>query len=72
MFEYSYERIEVSFSGWEFFGSAVRETDDYKRVIQKKAQEGWRFVTWIPVKQKAEGIITAIDLVFEKKVTNTN
>ena len=68
MYEYDYERIEVYFSGWEFFGGTVRETDDYKRAIEKRAKDGWRFVTWIPVKQKAEGIITAIDLIFEKEM----
>ena len=72
MFEYSYERIEVYLSGWDIFAGAVRETEDYKKVIRKKAQEGWRFVTWIPVNQKAEGIITSIDMVFEKEKTDTD
>ncbi|MDO5138304.1 MAG: DUF4177 domain-containing protein [Oscillospiraceae bacterium] len=68
MFEYAYERIEVSFAEWRLIGGGlITETDDYKRIIEKKARDGWRFVTWIPVKQRGEGMIEEIDLVFERE-----
>lgn len=67
MYEYDYERVEVNLSNWQVFGGFVREPSGYRDVIRRWARKGWRFITWIPVTQKAEGIIDAIDLVFEKE-----
>ena len=67
MYEYKYERVKVVHTNWKFVGGLVSETIDYKEIIEKRSLEGWRFVTWIPVKQIAEGIIVEIDLVFERE-----
>lgn len=67
MYEYAYDRIECYFSGWKLFEGAVRETDDYKDVIRRRAADGWRFVTWIPVDQNGSGSISTVDLIFEKE-----
>ena len=41
MFEYAYERIEVSFAEWRLIGGGlVTETDDYKRIIEKRHAMG--------------------------------
>ena len=41
---------------------------DYQSVIARRAQEGWRYVGFVPVKQSGHGVISKMDLIFEKEV----
>ena len=37
-------------------------------VEAEKAKEGWRYVGFVPTKQRPTGHIQELDLVFEKKI----
>jgi len=67
MYKYEYETIETNLSGWGFVSGNKYETHDYKMIIEKRASEGWRFVTAIPLSQRGTGHIEKMDLVFEKE-----
>lgn len=69
MYKYEYERFEISFQGWGLRGN-IFPIDGYKEAITRRAEEGWRLVTCIPVVQRGEGLIESIDLVFEKENDN--
>ena len=44
---------------------------DYRAIIEKKAKEGWRYVGYIPTRQRGTGHIEEMDLVFEKEAEYT-
>ena len=52
MYKYEYEKIDCSLSGWGIGGGNVYEIDDYKRIINHRASEGWRYVGYVPTKQR--------------------
>ena len=66
-FIYSYETVSCSLSGWGGFGGNIYEIGNYRAVIDKKAQAGWRYVGFIPTAQRGTGHIEEMDLVFEKE-----
>lgn len=39
---------------------------DYQEIIDEKAKQGWRYVGYIPTKQRGTGHIQELDLIFEK------
>lgn len=47
MYQYEYEKISCELHGWGFGGN-VYETDDYRSVIERRAENGWRYVGYIP------------------------
>ena len=61
---YTYEcesvRGESDLFGWEI--------EDYQSMIARRAQEGWRYVGFVPVKQSGHGVISKMDLIFDKEV----
>lgn len=59
MYTYEYERILCK-------GVFSSEPQGYQEIIACRAEEGWRYVGFIPAKQ-LNGFVTAIDLVFEKE-----
>lgn len=66
MFIYEYERIISDLTGWGFAGNKY-ETEEYKKVITRRATEGWRYVGFIPAIQRGTGHIEEMDLVFERE-----
>ena len=70
MYKYEYETIIIEFSGWGVFNGNVYSIDSYQDVIEKRAKNGWRYVGFIPTKQRGTGHIQEFDLIFEKQETN--
>jgi len=46
----------------------IYSIDDYRSVINKRAENGWRYVGCIPTKQRGTGHTQEMDLSFEKEV----
>ena len=68
---YSYETIQSGLDGWGAFGGNVYAIEDFRPIIRRKAAEGWRYVGFIPTKQRGTGHIEEMDLIFEKETDNT-
>ncbi|MBQ2034465.1 MAG: DUF4177 domain-containing protein [Peptococcaceae bacterium] len=68
MYTYEYETISCEFDGWGLVYSDILKTKDYRYIIDKRASEGWRYVGYIPVEQRATGHVQKLDLIFEKEV----
>lgn len=69
MYKYEYETITCELGGWGVFGGNVYSiVEDYRAIIDKRAQNGWRFVSCLPTKQRGTGHTQEIDLIFEKEV----
>ena len=66
MFKYEYETVNCSMDGWGVFSGNVYTIEDYRSVIDAKAKEGWRYVGYVPTKQKGTGHVEELDLIFEK------
>lgn len=67
MYRYEYETVSCEISGWGFGSGNVYETDDYRSIIDRRAKDGWRYVGYIPTKQRGTGHIGELDLIFEKE-----
>jgi hypothetical protein len=68
MYKYEYEKVDCSLSGWGIGGGNVYEIDDYKSVINRRAASGWRYVGYVPTKQRGTGHVQEIELIFEKEI----
>lgn len=66
MYTYEYEKIIIEFSGIGLFNGNIYSIEEYKDIINKRALDGWRYVGFIPTKQRGTGHIEEIDLIFEK------
>ena len=66
MYIYEYEKIIIEFSGIGLFNGNIYSIEDYKDIINQRASDGWRYVGFIPTKQRGTGHIEEIDLIFEK------
>lgn len=60
MYTYEYERVYVE-------GFFRLETKGHEEVIARRAEDGWRYVGFIPVVW-TNGALTEMDLIFEKKL----
>ena len=49
-------------------GQRIYAVEDYRFIIDKRAERGWRYVGFIPTKQRGTGHIQEMDLIFEKEV----
>lgn len=67
MYIYEYERISSDFSGWGMLSGSKYGMEFYKEIINKRGQEGWRYVGFIPTAQRGTGHIEEMDLVFERE-----
>lgn len=67
MYQYEYEKVICEFNGYGLFNGNVYGIDDYKSIIETRAKEGWRYVGYIPTKQRGTGHIQELELIFEKK-----
>ena len=64
MFKYEYETVSCDFLG----SGNIYSIEDYRSIINKRAEQGWRFVAAIPTKQRGTGHTQELDLVFEKEI----
>lgn len=67
MYKYEYEHVYINFNGFGLFNGKVYSIEEYKEIIEKRVTDGWRYVGFIPTKQRGTGHIEEIDLIFEKK-----
>ena len=67
MYKYEYEKVVCEFGGWGAFSGNVYSIEDYKKIIEERAKNGWRYVGYIPTKQRGTGHIQELELIFEKK-----
>ena len=68
MYKYEYETVSCEFGGWGFGSGNIYSIDDYRSIINKRAENGWRYVGCIPTKQRGTGHTQEMDLIFEKEV----
>ena len=68
MYTYEYETVTIEFSGYGLFNGNVYSIEEYRNIIEKRAKDGWRYIGFIPTKQRGTGHIEEIDLIFEKKL----
>ena len=68
MYRYEYETVSCELGGWGFGSGNIYSIGDYQSVINKRAEEGWRYVGCIPTKQRGTGHTQEMDLIFEKEV----
>lgn len=68
MLQYEFERVNCDApSNYSLFSGIVPETAEHRVCILRRAEEGWRYVGFVPVGQRASGYLTEIDLIFEKE-----
>ena len=60
MYTYEYERICLT-------GVFKLTSKDHKSVIAHRAEDGWRYVGFIPV-EWTSGVLEETDLIFEKEL----
>lgn len=41
---------------------------EHREIINKRAESGWKYVGFIPTRQRGTGHIQSLDLIFEKQV----
>jgi len=68
MYKYEYEKIDCEFDGFGMFNGNIYSINDYKKIIDERAKTGWRYVGYIPTKQRGTGHIQELELIFEKEV----
>ncbi|MBR3570887.1 MAG: DUF4177 domain-containing protein [Oscillibacter sp.] len=59
MKQYEYVSVHTG----KMFGA---QSEEHRKIIDAYAAEGWRYVGFIPVTMSAYGLITNMDLVFER------
>ncbi len=67
MYQYEFESVSIEFSDIGMIRGNRYEMDNYRKIIEKRAADGWRLVTMIPKVQRGMGFIEVMDLVFEKE-----
>lgn len=72
MYKYEYVKLKCKFEGWGGFAGNIYRFKGIKTIIESKAKIGFRYVGFIPTKQRGTGHIEELVLVFEKKVENTD
>ena len=68
MYKYEYETVTYDFGGWGLGAGNIYSIEDYRSIIDRRAEDGWRFVGCIPTKQRGTGHTQEIDLIFEKEI----
>ena len=64
MFIYKCHRMTTKVSG---IGITEYRFENMRDVIDKYANDGWRYVGFVPVLQRGNGYIEEIELIFEKE-----
>ena len=68
MYKYEYETVKCDFGGWGPGSGSIYSIEEYRSIINKRAENGWRYAGYIPTKQRGTGHIQEMDLIFEKEV----
>ena len=68
MYKYEYETVSCDFGGWGLGSGNIYSIEDYRSIINKRAELGWRYVGYIPTKQRGTGHTQELDLIFEKEI----
>lgn len=68
MYKYEYVKVVCSRGLLKYRNNEPVHIKDYRAIIDEKAQNGWRFVGFVPTKQVGYGYTQEIDLVFEKEL----
>lgn len=71
-YTYNYEKISCHYQGFGLLNGNIYSINDYKVLIEKKAKQGWRYVGFIPTKQRGTGHIEELELIFEKELESEN
>ena len=45
----------------------IYSIEDYRSIIRERAEHGWRYVGYVPTKQRGTGHVQELDLIFEKE-----
>jgi len=61
MYEYKFEKVYLSLSSFN-----SQPLDDYHEIIQKHAQDGWRFVQIFAPSLKETGQSSYFEMIFER------
>lgn len=64
MYKYDYVKIKCQLTGWGFGRGSYYVTENYKKNIEDKAKEGWKYIGFISTKQRGSGYIQELDLIF--------
>lgn len=67
MYKYEYEKVDCSLRGYGLLSGNVYVIDDYKSIINDRALNGWKYVGFVPTRQRGTGHIEEIELIFEKE-----
>lgn len=70
MYKYEYEKVSCDFGGWGLGSGNIYEIGDYRSIIDNRAKSGWRYVGYVPTKQRGTGHIQELELIFEKQLDN--
>ena len=68
MYKYEYEKITYNFQGWGAFHGNIYEPDNFMEIINKRSENDWKYIGYIPTNQRTEGLIQEITLIFEKEI----
>ena len=68
MYQYEFERISTDITGFGMLAGPVPGTEEYREIIAQRAEEGWRYVGFLPAAQRGDGYLRALHLVFEREV----
>ena len=63
MYQYEYETVSCDFGGWGFGSGNIYGIGDYQSIINRRAEAGWRYVGYMPTKQRGTGHIQELDLI---------
>lgn len=72
MYTYEYEKVSCDFGGFGLFNGNIYGIDNYKQIIEERSSKGWRYIGFIPTKQRGTGHIQELDLIFERTVESDN
>lgn len=61
MYEYKYVTIFPD-------GLMTTKYHEYREAIDEGAAQGWRYVGYMPTRFSGHGVMTEIDLIFEREV----
>ena len=64
---YDYAKVSCDLAGWGAFNGNSWEIGNHQGIINERAKEGWRYVGYIPTRQRGTGHIEEMDLIFEKE-----
>ena len=68
VFEHEFETVSCdNKEGYDPFYGVGLNTTGHQEIIRRGACEGWRYVGCIPVKQRREGLIEALELVSQRE-----